>query len=788
MSGPRHVVVHGHFYQPPRENPWLETVETQPSAAPFRDWNARVTAECYAPNTAARRVDAQNRIIDVVDNFERISFNVGPTLFDWLARERPDVVRRIVAADRLSVSRRGRGNAIAQAYNHLILPLASRRDKITQVRWGLADFRHRFGREAEGMWLPETAVDRETLDVLGDEGIRFTILALSQASPPIDPTRAYRYRTGRGRELALFFYEGAIAHAVAFGDLLRSGEAFAARLLARFEPGFAGPQLVHVATDGESYGHHHRFGDMALAVACHRLEREPGTVLTNYAAFLGAHPPADDVGIVEGSSWSCAHGVERWRSDCGCHVGHPAWHQRWRGPLRDALDWLRDQVDPLFEARAGLLLKDPWAARDDYIQVVLDRSPESLAGFLARHATRRLGRDEVVRAVKCLELERQRMLMYTSCGWFFDELSGIETVQILRYAARVIELARELEGCSGMEDGFVRRLAAAPSNRPELATGDVVYRRLALPALVTPARVVAHDAAARLEEPAVRERRFHAFRVELLDGDAATRGDATLRVGWVRVTSEVTTEGIEALVAIAGSGSRAFRGVVRIGAGAGELARVRDALLPGFVSGEAVEAGGLDQVLPGVRFGPDDLLPDERHRLAATEAERTLRSLDGACRRAGATSRRLVAELGAAGARVPPGLRRLARFALQQEIEDTLGRLLEDGATSDAAVRITALAAEARTLGLDDPLDAHTVATRLEQALGRCVDGLRDGRGPGGVATALAILDLGRALGAAPDLWAAQTEFADLWRRTPPAERGRLAPLGAALDFAETFA
>ena len=467
MSTPRFVAIHGHFYQPPRESPWLERIEVQDSAAPYHDWNARVTAECYGPNTAARTVDAQNRILDVVDNFAALGFDVGPTLMAWLEQERPDVYRAILEADRASRAARGHGNAIAQAYGHAILPLCSRRDKVTQVRWGLADFRHRFGREADGMWLPETAADRETLEVLSEEGVRFTLLAPAQAAGvrepggdwrpgaiALDSRRAYRWEGSPDRPLALFFYDGPISHGVAFDGLLRSGDAMATRLLAGFDDGAAHPQLVQIATDGETYGHHHRFGEMALAAACARIQAGGTATLTNHAAFLAAHPPTMEARVVDGSSWSCAHGVERWRHDCGCRAGHHhGWTQRWRAPLREALDWLRDTVDPLYEARAAPLVKDPWAARDAYVEVLLDRTPASVEAFLDRHALRPLDAEGRVQVLRCLELQRHRLLMYTSCGWFFDEISGIETIQVLRYAARVVQLAQAIGGARGARGG-----------------------------------------------------------------------------------------------------------------------------------------------------------------------------------------------------------------------------------------------------------------------------------------------------------------------------------------------
>jgi len=353
----RAVVIHGHFYQPPRENPWLESVEVQDSAAPFHDWNERVSAECYAPNTAARRVDDRNRVLDIVNNFEKISFNIGPTLFAWLERHRPDVCAKIIEADRASVEARGHGNAVAQVFNHMIMPLASRRDKITQVRWGVDDFRSRFGREPEGLWLPETAVDNESLEVLAEAGVKFTILAPHQAlrirpldTEPwedvrqgIDPSRAYLWRGPRGLSLAVFFYDGPISRAIAFERLLERSENLVSWIEAAFSDSRTWPQLVHCATDGETYGHHSRFGEMGLAAAVRKIESEEATTLTNYGAFLAEHPPTHEVEIHEQTSWSCAHGIERWRSDCGCRT-RADWHQRWRAPLREALDWLRDQV------------------------------------------------------------------------------------------------------------------------------------------------------------------------------------------------------------------------------------------------------------------------------------------------------------------------------------------------------------------------------------------------------------------------------------------------------------
>ena len=478
----RYLCIHGHFYQPPRENAWLEAIEQQDSAYPYHDWNERITAECYAPNGASRILDAQDRIIKIVNNYAGINFNFGPTLLSWLAEKVPETYRDILAADRASAQRfSGHGSAMAQCYNHMIMPLANARDKFTQVYWGIQDFRFRFGREPEGMWLPETAVDLETLDILAQHGIRYTVLAPSQAKSMdgedvsgdrIDPTRAYKLNLASGRSINLFFYDGPISRAVAFEGLLNNGENFARRLLTSFSDQRDWPQLAHIATDGETYGHHHRYGDMALSYALRYIESNGLARITNYAEYLALNPPEHGVEIFESTAWSCVHGVGRWSTNCGCNSGGRAdWNQEWRAPLRAALDWLRDEVAPAYEKAAARYLKDPWAARNDYIDVILDRSPESRERFGVRHFRRKnLQRADRVQVWKLLELQRHAMLMYTSCGWFFDELSGIETVQVIQYAGRVVQLAQELFDDS-IESRFLEKLALAKSNIPEQRDG-----------------------------------------------------------------------------------------------------------------------------------------------------------------------------------------------------------------------------------------------------------------------------------------------------------------------------
>ncbi|HYA48111.1 MAG TPA: DUF3536 domain-containing protein, partial [Burkholderiales bacterium] len=492
----RFVCIHGHFYQPPRENAWLEEVEVQDSAAPYHDWNERVTAECYAPNAAARILDAEDRIVDIVNNYAAISFDAGPTLLAWMEKASPEAYRAILDADRQSRQRfRGHGSAMAQAYSHLIMPLAGSRDKRTQVVWGMADFEARFRRKPEGMWLPETAVDLESLDIMAERGIRFTVLSPYQAHRVreigsskwedvsggcIDPKMPYLCRLPSGRTIALFFYDGPIAHDVAFGDLLQNGERFAQRLVSAFsagggQPGSGRPELVHIATDGETYGHHHRFGDMALAYALNYLEAHKLAEVTVYGDFLERFPPSREVKIIERTSWSCGHGVERWRSDCGDNSGaHPGWNQKWRTPLRGAMGWLAAKAATVYEEGMAPFSNDPWKVRDKYIRLVLGRSPESVEAFVVEHAGRALAAGERTRFLKLLEMERQAMLIFTSDGWFFDDISNIETVQVVQYASRLMQLVRDVGG-GDLEPEYVRMLGKAAGNVPEYGNGTKVY-------------------------------------------------------------------------------------------------------------------------------------------------------------------------------------------------------------------------------------------------------------------------------------------------------------------------
>ncbi|MGH7279759.1 MAG: DUF3536 domain-containing protein [Candidatus Rokuibacteriota bacterium] len=792
MPGRRFVTIHGHFYQPPRENPWLEAVEVQDSAAPYHDWNDRVTAECYAPNTAARRVRADNRILDVVNNFEKISFNIGPTLFAWLERQRPDVYRKILDADRASVAAHGgHGNAMAQVYNHMILPLATRRDKVTQVRWGLDDFRARFGREPEGMWLPETAVDNETLEVLAEAGVRFTVLAPHQAwrvrrlhsdhwedvGDRVDPSQPYLWRGAGGREMALFFYDGPISRAIAFEDVLARGEHLVRRLRGGFAENREGPQLVHCATDGESYGHHRPFGDMALAAALQQIEAEGFAALTSYGAFLAAHPPGAEVQIHERTSWSCAHGVERWRADCGCKT-RGDWHQRWRAPLREALDWLRDQIDPFYEARASAVLKDPWAARDAYVAVILDRGEAALERFLGAHQAAALDAAGRLEARRLLELQKNRLLMYTSCGWFFDEISSIEPVQILKYAAMALQYLRDLGG-GALEGEFIHRLAAAPSNVPEYRDGAETYRRFVRPAVVDLRRVVAHYAITELFEPCPEDAAVYAYRVGRLDEAVERYGGTEIRVAHVRVRSEITGEDADLACAVLHFGGHDFSCGVRAYPDPAGYQAMKDDLVTRYGRSSMTDlVRGMDQHFPGELFSLKHLFLEERRRVLANAIRAVLQRHEETYRTIWEENRKLMHDLREADFPIPEALALVARHVLEQEALLALRQRPEGG---PIPARVFDVVAEATTLGLG--LDLTPARSIMHEAVVKALDEIAASPTAEAVEHALALIDSATGLGLRFGKWATQNRFFDLWRARREA-RSRLAPLAEKLGFA----
>jgi alpha-amylase/alpha-mannosidase (GH57 family) len=705
----RYVCIHGHFYQPPRENPWLEAVEIQDSAHPYHDWNERITAECYAPNAASRILDGQGRIREIVSNYARISFNIGPTLMSWFEANSHDVYDAIIEADRLSIQwRSGHGAAMAQCYNHAIMPLANARDKAMQVEWGMADFARRFMRDPEGMWLPETAVDVETLEVLAAGGIRYTVLAPHQAGQmrlgaddawedvsggQIDPARPYLCRLPSGREIALFFYDGPISQAVAFEGLLKSGETFAARLMSGFSDKREFPQLVHIATDGESYGHHHRFGDMALAYALNHIDQGQQARMTNYGEFLALHPPTAEARVIERSSWSCVHGVERWRSDCGCNSGgHRGWNQRWRGPLREGLDQLRDEVNEAFEQGAASLLPAPWAARNAYINVILDRSNGALAEFIEAHGAPGLMEDEdaLLKARSLMELQRNMQLMYTSCAWFFDDISGIETLQIMQYAARVIQLARETLGLE-LEAGFMGYLGLARSNHAphgwaEPPTGAEIYARLIKPHVVSLPMVLAHYAISSLYTADLgEETALHSYAVKSLDYTHLPAGRTGMVVGLTEVASTVTGQRATMSFGLLHLGGHDFTCGVRPYQGRQEYDRVKQELTQTFERGRFAElVRSIDRVFGPERYTLGSIFRDEQRRVLDTIIKETLDSFEDSYRRMFEDNRILMSFLQETETPLHQAFLTAARYTLNLDLR----RLLESEGELDEARKV----------------------------------------------------------------------------------------------------
>ncbi len=685
----RLICVHGHFYQPPRENPWLEAIEVQDSAYPYHNWNEKITAECYAPNAASRILDKENRIIDIVGNYARISFDFGPTLLSWMEKASPDTYQAILDADGQSrEAHSGHGSAIAQAYNHLIMPLANARDKRTQVGWGIRDFERRFKRVPEGMWLPEMAVDAKTLDIMAEWGIKFTILSPDQAgkiakvgtntwedvtSGRIDPTRAYLCKLPSGRSITIFFYDGPISKAVAFERLLENGEDFVTRLTSGFSDQREWPQMVHIATDGETYGHHHKFADMALAFALRQIEVQGVARLTNYGEYLEKYPAAYEVQIVENTSWSCAHGIERWRANCGCNSGgHPGWIQEWRAPLREALDWLRDQSAELFEKRAGEYLKDPWAARDAYIEVVLNRSDESINQFLKGHARRKLAGPEKTTCLKLMEMQRHLMLMYTSCGWFFDEISGIETVQVIRYAGRAIQLAEELFS-RNFEEGFVGRLSCAKSNLAEIKDGAHLYDKFVRPAMVGLDKVAAHYAISSLIEDYEDPIRIYCYNVKREDYQRTQTGEARLAVGRISVASTITLDSTIASFSVLHLGGHIFNGGVDVSLGNDAYRSMKQEITTAFEKGDFANIVRLMDHQAGMQtYSLLQLFRDEQRKILEHIISETLEGFEHTYRLIYENNRLLMLFLQEAGMPVPKTFLLAAEFVLNVDIKSAL--------------------------------------------------------------------------------------------------------------------
>ncbi len=719
----RYICIHGHFYQPPRENAWLEEVELQDSAFPYHDWNERITAECYAPNAASRILDDERRIIQIGNNYSRISFNFGPTLLSWLQRHSPDVHEALIEADVASRKRfSGHGSAIAQVYNHMIMPLANSRDKRTQIRWGIKDFEHRFKRAPEGMWLAETAVDIETLDILAEHGILFTILAPRQASrvrsfgrrwrdvsgEAIDPRRAYLCKLPFGKTISIFFYDGPISQELAFGGLLNSGEAFASRLLSAFPAEDDGPQLVNIASDGETYGHHHRFGEMALAYCLHHIEAHNLAKPTIYGEYLEKFPPRFEVEIVENSSWSCIHGIERWRSNCGCNTGR-GWSQEWRRPIRYALDWLRDSLGPIYEKEMASLVPDPWRTRDDYIDVVVDASPENIDRFFDRSGAGGLSLEQKNTALGLLEMQRNAMLMYTSCGWFFDEPSGLETTQVLRYAARAIQLAEECSGVA-LEDTFVDMLSAARSNIAEYRNGAVIYDRFVRPAMVDLLRVGAHYAISSLFEDYHEEETIYCYTVEREVYERTEAGRQTLAIGRVRLRSKVTLAESTLSFAVVHLGDHNLMGGVRRFNGPSQFEMMSSEIHEAFRRSDVPELlHGLDKHFETHNYSLWHLFKDEQRTVFGRILESTLHEVESSFRSIYEHHYSIMQVMRELGNPIPKALATTAEFIINADLR----KVLESDQLNLTLLKTLVDAGEKWAFEVDDTIISFLATGRL---------------------------------------------------------------------------
>ncbi len=647
MPNQKYICIHGHFYQPPRENAWLEVIEIQDSAHPYHDWNERVSAECYAPNAASRILDKVGGVIkNITNNYARISFNFGPTLLSWMEHFDKETYASVLEADKASIERfGGHGSAMAQVFNHMILPLANRRDKETQVIWGIRDFEQRFGRKPEGMWLAETAVDTESLEVLAEQGILFTVLAPRQANAtrrigeqdwrytndnPVDTRRAYRCNLPSGKSIDIFFYDGDISQGVAFNGLLFDGKRFAERLIEAFDPNNGSPQLVHIATDGETYGHHHRNGDMALAFCTEYIDDLEDVNLTNYAQFLSLFPPELEAQIVENSSWSCVHGVERWRSNCGCNTGKAEFNQEWRAPLRDALDWLRETLIEIFEEEGTKVFLDPWKARNEYIRVILKRNDDSVDRFIKDFAVADV---DVNKALRLMEMQRHAMLMYTSCGWFFDEVSGIETVQVIQYAARAIQLSKQLTE-RVLEGEFLNRLEKAPSNLPLYKDGAGVYKRLVVPSKVNLSRVGMHYAVSSIFEDEPENLPLFNYQATNEFFVKKEAGEQKLVLGITRVRSLVTRSEKRFAFAVIYLGKHDLIGNLSLNIELDKFSGMQFRMIDAFEDGRLGDVMTIMQTY----FGPEKysiwfLFKEEKRRILDMIARQGLEDIEASLRR-----------------------------------------------------------------------------------------------------------------------------------------------------------
>lgn len=686
-----YLTIHGHFYQPPRENPWLESIELQDSASPYHDWNERINSECYNPNSVAKIVDNRNKILDVVNNYGYISFNFGPTLLSWMEEYAPLAYKRVIKADIESVGEHdGHGNAIAQVYNHMIMPLANEKDKQTQVIWGIKDFETRFGRKPEAMWLAETAVDDDTLRVLVENDIKYTILSPYQALKVkkigdkdwsdvswgnIDPARAYRYyiKSAPDKYIDLFFYDGAISKSVAFDEILKDGNKFIRRLKEGISDGRDYCQLVNIATDGESYGHHTKFGDMALCYVLRVRAKEEGFKIVNYAQYLEKCPSEWEVDIKQASSWSCFHGVGRWKEDCGCSTGgHPGWNQKWRKPLRDALDYLRDELIVIFEKEGKNYFKDAWNARNEYINVILDRSELSIKNFQKSNFVKDLSEEQKVKAMELLEIQRQAMLMYTSCGWFFSELSGIETTQIMKYAARAMQLAQNFSK-KDLEKHFLEILSEAKSNFPEFETGKDIFEKFVKPSVVTIKQMASLWAVSSLYKDFEDEEEVYCYKIKKHSYKKVQKGTSKLVIGHIEVQSKITLQKSNVMFALVQYSGGDFHCAIKEFSDDSEYLNIQKELFRIFMLNPLTEIiRALDECFGKEYFTLKDIFIEERRKILQTMLQGRMQKFAQTYHEIYTESKSSIYHMQSLGLSIPDEFKISAGYTLSRQFNDLI--------------------------------------------------------------------------------------------------------------------
>jgi len=733
------LTIHGHFYQPPRENPWLEAIELQDSAAPFHDWNERINCECYNPNSVSKIVDNRNKILDVVNNYNYMSFNFGPTLLSWMEKYAPHTYERIIKADIDSKAEHGgHGNAIAQVYNHIIMPLANEHDKDTQIKWGIYDFEYRFGRKPEGIWLAETAVDDDTLRLCEKNGIKFVVLSPYQAQSirksgekdwqdvswgNIDPARSYRYyiKSAKDKYIDLFFYDGAISRSVAFDELLKDGNRFIKRLKEGISDLRDYPQLINIATDGESYGHHTKFGDMALAYVVKIRAEAEGFKITNYAEYLANYASDYEVDIKQASSWSCFHGVGRWKEDCGCSTGgHPGWNQKWRTPLRAALDYLRDELVKVFEKEGAKYFNDVWSARNNYVSVILDRSKMSIEKFQKENFIPDLSYEDKVCAMELLEIQRQTLLMYTSCGWFFSEISGIETVQIMKYAARAMQLASKFTG-KNLEKKFLEILEEAKSNLPEYGTGRDIFEKFVRPSVVTMRQVACLWAISSLYQDFEDEENVYCYVVDRKDYQQVQHGNSTLVMGHIEIVSRITLQKSNLVFALVQYSDGDFHCAIKEYSDEEDYLNLKQNLTKVFVLNPITEIiRALDETFGKEYFTLKDIFIEERRKILQILLRGKMTKFAQTYQELYNEGKGSIQQMQNLGVAIPEEFKIAAKYALGKKFNDIV--INADGFVDSADLQvIEAINYEAKALDikLDKSAANKIFAKKIEQNISR---------------------------------------------------------------------